>query len=82
MTGLPNGALNSRAGNVTIAQTKASAPWTAIPTSRNGSSKSHTKGYRINASRANGQHRIKRMHHSRNVNITVPPAFSNVRYAN
>ena len=39
-----NGALSSRAGSMTTAQTSASAPWTAIPTSRNGSSSIHTNG--------------------------------------
>src|SRR5258708_4851087 len=39
-----NGALSSRAGNITTAQTRARAPCTAIPTSRNGNSNSHTIG--------------------------------------
>src|ERR1700693_1086786 len=54
-----------RAGNVINAQTSSSTPPTAIPIRRNGSSSSHTMGYRINAIKANGQHRRKRITNSR-----------------
>src|SRR5207302_11476124 len=57
-----NGALSSRTGSITSAQTNASTPWTAIPTMRNGNSKSQTNGYAISASIARGQQRTNRMH--------------------
>ena len=39
-----NGALKSRAGSITTAQTNARAPLTAIPTKRNGSRSSQING--------------------------------------
>jgi len=39
-----NGALNNRAGKSTTAHTRASAPCTAIPTTRNGKSSNQIKG--------------------------------------
>ena len=39
-----NGALSKRAGSITTAQTRASAPWTAIPSRRKGSDHNHTMG--------------------------------------
>src|SRR5258708_32339052 len=60
-----DGALSRRAGSITTAQTRARAPWTAMPTRRKGSNSSHTMGYRIRATRAMGQHRMKRKHQSR-----------------
>ena len=47
-----------------------STPPTAIPTIRNGSNASQTRGYKIRARSANGQHRTHRMHQSRNFTIT------------
>src|SRR5690242_4286469 len=66
-----NGALSSLAGNMTTAQTNASAPWTAIPTRRNGSSSTHTNGYSTRASNASGQQTTKRMHQRRKANMAV-----------
>jgi hypothetical protein len=40
-------------------------PSTAIPTMRKGSKRSHTSGYRMRASKAIGQHRIKRIIHKK-----------------
>src|SRR6266851_7292500 len=54
---------------MTTAHTNASAPWTAIPTSRNGSSATHTNGKSTSAKRANGQHTTKRMHQRGKANI-------------
>jgi hypothetical protein len=45
---------------------RASTPWTVIPTMRKGSSRSHTIGYRINATRASGQQITNRRHQSKN----------------
>src|SRR5689334_22405648 len=42
-----------------------------MPTSRKGSSASHTSGYNTSASRATGQQRIKSRHQRRNL-ITLP----------
>ena len=61
----------TRTGSVTIAHTSPSAPSTAIPTIRNGSSNSHTSGYSTSAANASGQHSTSRMHHKRNL-ITRP----------
>lgn len=66
------GALNSRAGNVTTAQTSFSTPSTAIPTNLNGSRSSHTIGYMSNANNASGQQITNKMHHRMNVSIGVP----------
>jgi hypothetical protein len=67
-TARPNrkGALRRRAGSIITAVIRASTPWTAIPTMRKGSSRSHTIGYRINATRASGQQRTNKRHQSKN----------------
>src|SRR5579864_9509530 len=58
-------------GSVTMLQTKARAPPTAIPTMRKGRSKSQTIGYRISAAMATGQHRTNRIHQSKKVTILI-----------
>ena len=52
---------------------RASTPWTVIPTMRKGSSRSHTIGYRINATRASGQQTTNRRHQSKNAAMGDPP---------
>jgi hypothetical protein len=54
------------AGSITMPSTSASTPPTAIPTSRNGSSRIHTS---VDHQRhhASGQQSTSRMHHSRNL---------------
>src|SRR5579859_3064576 len=42
-----------------------------MPSSRKGSSRSHTNGKATRASSASGQHNTNRMHHSRNLTITI-----------
>src|SRR5260370_41250540 len=56
----------TRAGSVNNAQMNCSTPLTANPTIRNGSRSSHTIGYSTRATMASGQHKTRRMHHSRN----------------
>jgi len=68
-----NGALRRRAGSIIAAAIRASTPWTAIPTMRKGSSRSHTIGYRINATRASGQQTTNRRHQSKNAAMGDPP---------
>jgi len=64
-------ARTSRTGRKIIAPTSSSTPPTAIPTIRNGISKSQTIGYATSASNARGQQRIRRMHHNRNLIIAL-----------
>src|SRR6202521_4040198 len=62
---------------MTAAQTRASTPWTAMPTNRKGSNSSHTIGYRNSASRATGQHSTTRKHQSRKAIIgATPPEYN------
>jgi hypothetical protein len=69
-----NGALRRRAGSIITAVIRASTPWTAIPTIRKGSSRSHMIGYRINATRASGQQTTNRRHQSKNAAMETPTA--------
>src|SRR5579864_7715215 len=64
-----NGAASRRNGSVITRKITSRTPWTATPMMRNGSNNSQTNGYATNASSARGQHRTKRMHHSRNANM-------------
>src|SRR5437867_8483549 len=66
-----NGALSRRTGSMTTVHTNASTPCTAIPTMRNGNSKSHTNGYAISATIASGQQSTNKMHQSRNAIMTL-----------
>lgn len=59
------GPRNTRAGKKKMPRNNPKTPSTAIPTIRNGNRISHTKGYRISASKASGQHKISSRHHSR-----------------
>ena len=56
-----------------MAATSPKAPPTAMPTTRNGNSNSHTSGYSTSAISATGQHITNRMHHSKNFTITSAP---------
>jgi len=62
---IARGPRSSRTGNIKSALSRLKTPWTVIPTIRNGKVSNHTIGYKTSASNANGQHRIKRMHHKR-----------------
>ena len=64
------------AGSVISAQISCRTPSTAIPIILNGSRSSHTNGYNIKASNANGPHNIKRIHQSKNFIITKSPDCS------
>src|ERR1017187_2589546 len=64
-----NGAASRRKGSVMARKITSRTPWTATPRIRNGSKSSQMNGYAIRASRARGQQRTKRMHHSRNANM-------------
>jgi len=65
MVNLAYKARRTRAGSVTSPQTSPNAPSTAIPTTRNGSSNSHTKGYNTSATSARGQQKNNRTNHKR-----------------
>src|SRR3954468_14757700 len=52
-----------------MARTNPSAPSTAIPTSRKGSSSNQMNGYNTSAARANGQHITNSRHHNKSFNI-------------
>ncbi len=55
-----------------IALINSSAPPTAIPNIRKGRRQSQTKGYRMSATRASGQHTTRRMHQSKNLIMRSP----------
>ena len=71
-----------RPGRVTRDHTRSSAPPTAIPTSRNGNSSSHTRGNRTSATSASGQHSTSRMHHSRSFTTPGRPSVLVYRVRN
>src|ERR1700733_8193633 len=64
-----------RTGSEIRATTSSSAPCTAMPANRKGNRTSHTIGYKTIAITANGQQRMKRIHHSKNL-IMIRPAPS------
>jgi hypothetical protein len=60
-----------RTGNKNIAASKAKTPFTAMPTMRNGSMSSQTIGYNTKASKAIGQHKMKRMHQRKKAAMAI-----------
>ena len=56
-------------GRRMIASTRPRAPFTATPANRNGSKRSHTRGYKTSAASASGQHKKRRMSHNKNFAI-------------
>ena len=64
---IAEGPFNNLTGNVIIALSKSNTALTVMPISLNGSSSSHTMGYKNNAARANGQQINNSKSHSINV---------------
>lgn len=62
-------ARSRRTGKKMMADTRESAPSTAMPTTRKGSSSSHTMGYRTIATSASGQQKNSSRHQRRNFSI-------------
>ena len=62
----------TRAGSNKIARSSSKTPSTAMPSRRNGSSSSQTKGYTINARSAKGQQTTKRMSQRKNFATLSP----------
>ena len=60
------GPARTRPGSRITPRSRLKTPSTAIPTSRNGKRISQTSGYRTRASKASGQHRMRRTSQSRN----------------
>lgn len=65
----------SLAGRVIIALRRSNSAVTVIPTSRRGREISHTKGYRIRARRAAGQHITNSSIHNKNFVIFTPHKY-------
>jgi hypothetical protein len=67
--------LRRRAGKNRTALNKANSAANVIPTSRSGSDMSQTRGKRINASNAKGQHNTSKMHQATNRISAFIPTF-------
>jgi hypothetical protein len=65
--------LKTLAGRVIIALRRSKTAWTVIPRSRKGNKRSHTRGYKIKANKARGQHKTSRISQRRNFTIADPP---------
>src|SRR6266849_11063547 len=78
---MARGPRKTRAGRKNSAASNAKTPFTAMPTMRNGKVSSQTIGNSTTASKANGQHKINKMHQRKKAAIRDLPTRLRTRSA-